>query len=274
MINRIAGACQTAEQSSLKIIAHAAGSVKHLMCTEVWRRKITVTTAAPALGIGVAEFALGLLITGLKQVYPFRDLTRRGLWREESEKRQVREFYGLTIGVVGAGFAGRHLLRLLRAFDIRRLLYDPTLSSRQARRLGAEKSNLPALMRRADAITLHAPDIPATRQMINAEMLSLMKPGALLVNTARGSLIDEAALIAILRQGRIFACLDVTDPEPPAADSPFRTLDNVLLTPHIAGAVNNSIARLGHYATDELERFFHGQKPAHPVTRSRLGRIA
>jgi phosphoglycerate dehydrogenase-like enzyme len=128
-------------------------------------------------------------------------------------------------------------------------------------------------LERADVVSLHAPDNPATRQMLNAERLARMKDDALLINTARGSLIDEQALIEELARGRFFAFLDVTDPEPPAADSPLRRLPNVVVTPHIAGCIENC-NQLGELAVEELRRFFAGQPPIYQITPELLERIA
>jgi phosphoglycerate dehydrogenase-like enzyme len=135
------------------------------------------------------------------------------------------------------------------------------------------KVELDDLLRRADIVSLHAPAKPETYQMLNAGRLALMKDEALLINTARGTLIDESALVTELRQGRFFAFLDVTDPEPPAGDSPLRQLENVVVTPHLAGCIE-SCARLGEMAVEELRRFFTGEPPLYQVTADMLARIA
>jgi len=153
------------------------------------------------------------------------------------------------------------------------LLYDPYVSGEEARRLGATKVELDELLRRADIVSVHAPSLPETRHMLNARTLALMKDEAILINTARGALIDEVALVAELSKGRFFAFLDVTDPEPPAPDHPFRRLENVVLTPHLAGIVEDA-TWLGEMEVEELRRFFSGEPPLHRVTREMLARIA
>lgn len=110
--------------------------------------------------------------------------------------------------------------------------------------------------------------------MINADLLRIMKDDAILINTARGALIDEDALVAELRRGRLFACLDVTDPEPPAADHPFRTLPNCVLTGHVAGAVNNGVKRLGRFAVAEIRRFLADEPLEGEVREADLARLA
>jgi phosphoglycerate dehydrogenase-like enzyme len=166
------------------------------------------------------------------------------------------------------------LIRLLKQFDVRILVHDPYLSDEAVSELGAEKVELDELLKQSDVVSIHAPSIPETTHLLNERTLRLMKDDAILINTARGSLIDEDALVAELRQGRLWACLDVTDPEPPAPDHPFRSLPNVTLIPHIAGAVNNGLYRIGSYITRELELFAKGERLQGEVDLSALHRLA
>lgn len=260
---------------NLKVVVHAAGSVKPVVSDYLWERGIRVSSCAPAIGIGVAEHALGLMLSAMKQSYRLNDIIHTGGWRPADEVARIRELYGAVIGVVGAGYVGRQMIKLLQAFDVEVLVFDPFISEERASALGARKvENLDDLMRAVDVLTLHAPSLPETRHMINSKNLPLMKDGSLLVNTARGSLIDEAALYDELKGGRIYACLDVTDPEPPLEDNPLRTLSNVVLTPHIAGTTANNMARIGKFAVDELERFFQGKPLEYEVRRESLVTIA
>ena len=139
--------------------------------------------------------------------------------------------------------------------------------------MGVEKVSLEELLRRADVVSLHAPAKPETVHMLNQERLALMKDEALLINTARGALIDEPALIRELEKGRFFAFLDVTDPEPPAADSPLRRLENVVVTPHSAGCIEDC-SRMGEMAVEELRRYFAGEPAVYQITRDMLHRVA
>ena len=181
---------------------------------------------------------------------------------------------GTTVGLVSASQVGRQVIKLLAPFDIRVLVYDPCLTEDEAAQLGVEKAELDDLMARSDVVSLHAPVLPDTKGMIGAKQLALMQDNATLVNTARGVLIDEAALIAELKTGRIWACLDVTDPEPPSADSELYGLDHVILTPHIAGCSAQMRSRLGVTAVEELHRFFAGEPQLFQVTQDMLSRLA
>lgn len=251
-----------------ELIIHAAGSVKGIVSDEVWKRGIRVSGSAQAIGIGVAETALGFTIATLKNMWTLSRNTKQGLWMEGKDK--VREVYGVTIGVISAGRAGSHYIKLLQNFDVEILLYDPLLSKEKAEAMGAKKVDLVELLKQSDVVSIHAPSIPETYHMFNSETLSLMKDDAVIINTARGTVIDEAALVTELKKGRFFACLDVTDPEPPAADHPFRSLSNVILTPHIAGAVNNGLNRIAKYAISELQAYLKAETMDGEVLESML----
>lgn len=258
---------------NLKQITHAAGTVKGIVSDSVWERGITVTSGAPALAVGVAETTLGLMITSLKNMWELAQVTREGRWRGP-EAQRCRELHEITIGVIGASHVGRHFVKLLQNFEVDVLLYDPVRTEDEISAIGATKVELDELLRRSDVVSVHAPSIPATRHMFRRETFELMKDDAIFINTARGSLVNEADLIDELRQGRFWACIDVTDPEPPATDSPLRSLPNVTLLPHIAGIVTNGHYRLGRYATEEVERFIAGEPPLNEVTQESLATLA
>ena len=156
-------------------------------------------------------------------------------WRSPDIPVDEQHLFGATVGIVGASDVGRVVLRLLRPFDAKVLLYDPYLSAEEARALAVEQVSLDDLFARADIVSLHAPSIPETRHMVGAAQLRRMRDGALLVNTARGSLIDQEALVHEAGSGRIRVALDVTTPEPLPGDSPLRAMPNVIITPHLAG---------------------------------------
>jgi phosphoglycerate dehydrogenase-like enzyme len=256
----------------LQIMAHMGSSVARFVSEALWQRGVRVTTAAPALARDVAVTTVGLMIVGLKRIWPLGRHVRAGGWRE-SPYWPSRELYGKKVGIIGASHVGRHVIELLQPFGARVLLYDPYVSREGATQLGVTKAELDDLLHQADVVSLHAPAKAETHQMLDAGRLALMKDNALLINTARGSLIDEAALIAELRRGRFFAFLDVTDPEPPAGDSPLRHLENVVVTPHLAGCIEDC-GRLSEMAVEELRRHFAGEPPLYEVTEAMLARIA
>jgi phosphoglycerate dehydrogenase-like enzyme len=244
----------------LRLMCHSAGSIKHLVSDTFAARGIGVTSAAPALAVGVAEFAFGLMLMSMKAVWACVAATNQGKWDRESVMDWICEPHDATVGIIAASTVGRELIRLCKTLSLKAtLLHDPFVSDEEAARLGVELVTLDELMRRADVVHLCAPNVPATHHMINAEMLALLRDKAIFINTSRGALVDEAALIAELEKGRIFACLDVTDPEPPEPGSPLYTLPNCILTPHIAGAVKQNIRRQGDSVVEQIEAFVAGQ---------------
>jgi phosphoglycerate dehydrogenase-like enzyme len=259
----------------LKAMAHMGSSVKRFVSDAFWERGMHLTSAGITLARDVAETTLGLMIVGQKRIFPLGQHVREGGWRDSPawDKWFSRELFRKQVGIIGASNVGRHVIELLKPFDAKILLYDPFVSEEEAAKLGAEKLELDELLQRADVVSLHAPANAKTYQMLNAEKLAMMKDDALLINTARGTLIEEPALIEELQKGRFFAFLDVTDPEPPAADSPLRTLDNVIVSPHIAGCIENC-NRMGELAVEELRRFFAGEEAIYKITPDLFERIS
>jgi len=271
----------TAEQldaaPSLRAIVHAAGSVRHLLPEGFWNRSIRLATARDALARGVAETTLGLIIAGLKGVFPADRLTSGGGWKVGDTQMPgwpVRELYDCSVGIIGASKVGRHMIRLLKPFEVEVLVADPHLVEAEAKELGVEHVELDELMRRCDVTSLHAPALPSTRRMLGAAQFRRMPDHAIFINTARGMIVDEDALVTELRTGRIWAFLDVTDPEPPAADHPLRTLPNCVLTPHIAGAISTGCRRLGRHTVDQLLELAAGKRMRDEMTADAFAVVA
>jgi phosphoglycerate dehydrogenase-like enzyme len=261
----------------LQAVVHAAGTVKPFISAEVYARGIQVAAAVEANAIPVAEFTFAAIVFAAKRVSRFaREYQRRrDLSARQDPGLSARAgANGIVVGVVGASRVGRRVLRLLPNLDVTVLVSDPYLTAADAAAMGAAKVGLDELVRRSDIVTLHAPALPETAKMIGRDQLAAMRDGAVLINTARGMLVDTDALTAELITGRIDAVLDVTDPEPLPPGSPLYELPNVQLTPHIAGAIGNEVPRLLEQAVAEIERLAAGLPLAHPVLAADLGRIA
>ena len=265
---------QLATATELRVLVHSAGSARYLIPPSFWKRPLRLATCNEALGVGVAETTLGMIIAGLKGFFPASANTRAGNWSNSPSFNiggfVIRELYETPIGIIGASKIGRHLIRLLKNFQVQVLLYDPYLTEQEADDLGVQKVELDDLMSQSEVVTLHAPAMESTRHMLGREQFAAMKDGAIFINTARGIIVDEAALVAELKTGRIFAFIDVTDPEPPAADHPFRQLSNCVLTPHIAGGVTNGCLRQGRSVVDQIQEFTRGQTMHGEVTAERF----
>ncbi len=252
----------------LRAVVHTAGSVKGLATDELFGRGIEVSSAAAANALPVAEYSLGVLLLDGKDFLgtarAFRSTRRDGRTpRCEGNYRRV-------VGVVSASLVGRRLMELLRPHDIDVLLHDPYVGPAEAAAMGASPVGLDELFARSDAITLHTPLLPETRGLVTAELIGAMRPGALLLNTARGAVVDTPALTQALLAGRIRAVLDVTDPEPLPPDHPLWDCEHVVLTPHIAGSVGGELRRLTDAALSEISRWTAGDGFAHPVLKHHL----
>ncbi|MER8184759.1 hydroxyacid dehydrogenase [Kitasatospora sp. NPDC094015] len=259
----------------LRAVVHAAGSVKHHVTEACWERGIQVTSAAWANALPVAEYTVAAVLAANKQLLRLSAdyRRRRAPYDWQAAYREVGN-YRRTVGIVGASRIGRRVLELLRPHDLDLLLHDPYVDRAEAARLGARAVPLDELCAAADVVSVHAPELPATRHLLDRRRLGLMRAGATLVNTSRGSLVDQEALTAELVSGRLDAVLDVTVPEVLPADSPLYELENVLLTPHIAGSLGGELHRMAAAAVDELARYAAGLPFAHPVLAQEVRRSA
>lgn len=269
------GAAVLERAPRLRAVVHAAGTLKNHVGEACWERSLRVSSAAAANAVPVAEYTLAAILFANKRVFElqrrYRELRAFRLWSREAPGLGN---YRKTVGIVGASHIGRRVLELLRPFELRVLLADPYVSAEEAAALGAEHAELDALVAESHVVSLHAPALPETRSLMDARRLARMRDGATLVNTARGVLVDHAALEAELVSGRIAAVLDTTEPEVLPEDSPLYDLPNVFLTPHIAGAQGSETQRMGELAVSEVERLAAGRPLAHEVRRADLERIA
>ncbi|MFI0924080.1 hydroxyacid dehydrogenase [Streptomyces sp. NPDC021012] len=259
----------------LRAVIHAAGSVKHHVTDACWERGIQVTSAAWVNALPVAEYTLAAILFSNKQV-----LQLAADYRRRRAPYDWQAAYGhignhrRTVGIVGASQIGRRVIELLRPFDLELLLHDPYVAPDEADALGVRAVELDELCSASDVVSIHAPQLPSTRHMIDGRRLALMPDGATLINTSRGSLVDQDALVDELVSGRLNAVLDVTTPEVLPADSPLYELPNVLLTPHIAGSLGGELHRMAAAAADELARYATGLPFAHPVRAQDIHRTA
>lgn len=253
----------------LRLWEHAAGSLKKMFGPHLKGRDITIASCNPALAQCVAEATLGMIILGLKGYFAEVRKARGETVQAETKSRTL---YGLTIGVIGASTIGREVIKYLKPFPCRILLYDPFISEEQAGQIGVTLvEDLLELCAASDVVTLHTPHLPATNKMLGSRHFQAMKDDAIFINTSRGQCVDEPALLAELEKGRLVAMLDVSEQEPPAADSLLRRLDKVYYSNHITGGMDQ---RLGHQAVDDIAAFIRGELPSCVVTGEMLERIA
>jgi len=240
----------------LKLVLYGAGSLRGIVTEAFWKRGITICSAVAANAVPVAEYVLSQILFGLKRGWAHAARCKRG----GRELLPMPGAFGSTVGLVSLGTVGRLVCRLLRAFDIRVIAYDPFVAEAEAAGLGVTPRTLEEVFRESEVVSLHIPDLPETKGMITGRHIESMRPNAVLVNTARGSVVREAEMCeALASRSDVWAVLDVTHPEPPEPDSPLYRLPNVVLTPHIAGSMDGECARMGLYMAEELERFVAGK---------------
>lgn len=247
--------------TNLRLIQTPSHGFDHVDIEAAARRGIPVCnvgTSGAEAGT-VAEHAFLLMLACARRLVDGHDGIRSGDWPQLTGS--TVELQGKTLGIVGLGHIGLEVALRAHAFGMK-LLYCDVLEPPEdvALELQLERAELRDLLQRSDAVTVHVPLMPATRGLIGADEIALMKPNAILVNTSRGPVVDNAAVAAAADAGRIVAGIDVFDPEPPPADHPLRRASNVVLTPHIAGTTRESVGRIMMAALENLGRFARGEK--------------
>ncbi|MFD8492619.1 hydroxyacid dehydrogenase [Amycolatopsis sp. NPDC059657] len=250
--------------TSLRAVLVAAGSVRPLTTPEFWAREIPIVSAAAANAIPVAEFTLAQILLGLKQVHRIsRELRERQAYPPDP---RVAGGYRSKVGLLGLGEIGVLVASHLRNFDVEVLASDPVVDAAKAADLGVRLVELDELFSSCAVVSLHAPLLPETEGLVNGDLVARLEPGATLINTARGAVVDESSVIPVLAERQdLTAILDVTFPEPPVAGSPLYTLPNVVLTPHLAGAMSAERGRMGELVAAELRRLILGHPLQHAV---------
>jgi phosphoglycerate dehydrogenase-like enzyme len=261
-----------AQAPRLRAVFYGAGSIRHLVTDAFWDREISISSAAAINAEPVAEFALATIILGLKGAWPMAMLARE---RKGPARLPSPGNFRATVGLVSFGVIARRLRDRLRSFDHRVLVYDPLLSSEEAAVNEVEKVELEELFAASDAVSVHTPWLKETEGLITGSLIASIRPNGIFINTARGAVVREDEMIEALQaRPDLMAYLDVTYPEPPVPESPLYTLPNVLLTPHIAGAIGLERRRLGQAMVEECRRWLAGKPLRWEVTRQRAALMA
>ncbi len=240
-----------------------------------WARGIRTVDTTNGSSYPVAEWALGLILLCMRNgATHFRRMIQGQTWADQVLVRASPGMLaGKRVGLIGAGHMGRHLLKLLRPFDVEVWVHDPYLAHDMAEALGFLQTSLDNLLSHCHVVVCTAPLTPATQGMIGARELALLRSGTVFVNVSRGAIVDSAALISRLKQGDIFAGLDVFDPEPVPPESEILRLPNVFVAPHVGYYSGHSRPLFFKLMVDELERFFHGHETYFDLTpRTRANR--
>lgn len=243
----------------LKAVFYGAGSIRYISTPEFWSRDIVISSSYAMNGVPVSEYTMSTILLSLKHFWKYSSMAKMGHgWGDAM--RPAPGAFGTKVGLVSCGMIARKTIELLKPFDLEISVYCPFLTASDAAELGVKRASLEALFSESDVVSLHTPNLEATRGMIGAEHFSAMKEGATFINTSRGLVIRENEMIEVAKnRPEIYFVLDVTSPEPPNKDSSLLTLPNVVLTPHIAGSMGREIERMGALVLSEVKHYLSGE---------------
>jgi len=261
---------------SLKAVFYGAGTVQYF-ARDFLNSGVRIFSAWGANAVPVAEYTVAQITLANKGFF----LAGKRYNSLENGKKAASYFskmpgnFDVNVGIIGAGMIGKMVIKMLQSYRVNVLVYDPFLSEEQAEALGAKKVPLEELFASCQTISNHVANLPATVGMLHYGLFRLMKENAVFINTGRGAQVVEADLIRILKENpNMTAVLDVTQPEPPLEDSEFYTLENVILTPHIAGSSGKEVARMGEYMADQFRKHISNEPCEYEVTIEMLDTMA
>ena len=257
--------------SRCKIIARYGIGVDNVDLAAATGARIVVTNVPDYCIDEVSDHALALLLALERRIVAADGAVKAGAW-DVVAHAGIRRLRGQTLGLLGFGKIAKAVVSKVQPLGMKVLVYDPYLEPELVARHGAEAVSLDRLLAEADAVSIHVPLSPETRNLIGQRELTRMKPTAFLINTSRGGIVDEQAVAVALKENRLGgAALDVLSPEPPPRDHPLRQAPNVILTPHLAFYSRESVIELQTKAAEEVARALRGESPRSPVNREVLG---
>ncbi len=274
---------------NLEAVFYGAGSIRGIVTPGFWERDIIITSSWAANAVPVAEYTFAQITLCLKNAYRLNYFYKskyshsgKGVREEALEagygSTWDKTTYGAfktTVGLISLGMIGRLVCEKAKQLDVDVIAYDPYVSENEMKKLGVRPVSLEEIFQKSHVVSLHAPWIRETEGMIRGCHFESMMRGASFINTARGAVVNEDEMISVLKKrSDITAVLDVTYPEPPVKGSALYELENVFLTPHIAGSLDDECRRMGRYAVDELERYLSGEKLQYRVTELIFSKMA
>ena len=260
---------------ALTCVFYGAGSVQKF-ARPFLNCGVKVFSAWAANAVPVAEMTVAQIILSNKGYFLTTRLSHGGGRRAASAAfKKCNGNYGETVGIIGAGMIGKLVIRMLKAYRLKVLVFDPFLPRETADELGVELCDLPTLFERSFVVSNHLANNAQTKGMIHYDMFAAMQDYGTFLNTGRGAQVVEADMVrALTERPTLTAVLDVTDPEPPMSDSPMLTMDNIILTSHIAGSQQDEFHRMSEYMRDEYLAFVNGKKTKYSVTLKMLETMA
>ena len=257
---------------SLKAVFYGAGSVQSF-ARPFLNLGIKIFSAWAANAVPVAEYTVAQIVLANKGF--FKTMRYNNIKQAKSMTQNYTGNYGIKVGIIGAGMIGKLVLQKLKDYDVDVMVFDPFLSDETAKELGAKKTDLESLFAECSVISNHLANNEQTKGMLNGKLFEKMLPYSTFLNTGRGAQVVEPELISILKlRPDITEILDVTAPEPPNEGSELFTLENCILTPHIAGSIGNEVRRMGEYMTAEYRNFIQNKPCQYEVTLRMLETMA
>lgn len=258
--------------NKLKLVAYVAGSVANVASPAMYDRGIRIVCGNEAFARSVAEATLAYMLCALRYIPYYNNRMQNGLWKAETS-------YGCalndqTVGIIGYGAISKYLLDLLRPFNVKILLYSGHMTEEQAQNLGVQKASLEEIFSTCKVVSVHTARSAKNYHMIDERLLRMMQDDAVLVNTARGDIIDEEALIRVAREGKIRVMLDVFEEEPLPASSGLRGMENVILMPHCGGPTTDKRCDAAKLVLDDILRLQQGAALQNEVGAARAATMS
>ena len=258
-----------------KCVFYGAGSVQGF-ARPFLHQGIKVFSSWAANAIPVAEFTLAQILLANTGYFHLSRQTNPGDYEASwPTRKHIPGNFNVSVGIIGVGMIGKVVIELLKPFNIHVKAYSPSLTDEKAAALGVERSTIEDIFKTCFVVSNHMANLPTTQRMLGKKHFASMLPYATFLNTGRGAQVNEEELIEVLTERPdLMAVLDVTSPEPPVEGSPFYSLPNVVLTPHIAGSLGNEVCRMGDYMVEEFKHYINGETCEYEVSEKMLERMA
>ena len=258
---------------NLKAIFYAAGTVKGFVSDDMWNRNIIVTSAYAANAVPVAEYTFAQIILRLKSMW----FNQKWYKKEKSliNREPVAGSYKSKVGIISLGMIGKNVVERLKSLDVDIYTYDPYIENDYIENMNLNQTSLEEIFKICDVISLHTPWLKETENLVSGKLISSMKRNATLINTSRGAIINQDEMIKVLEKRKdIYALLDVTYPEPPDENSKLYNMENVVLTPHIAGSSDRECERMADYMVEEFKRYIKKEPLKYVITKEKAKTLA
>jgi len=256
-------------KGNLKVIGRAGIGVDNIDIQTAGKLGIPVVNSPTGSTKSVAELAIGQMLA-LVRFIPKADSTmKKGDWIKKQLKGT--ELNGKTLGLIGSAYIAQHVAKIANCIGMNVLVYSPNCTDEKAQKMGAKRKDLKDLLKESDFISLHIPHNKSSHYILNKETINIMKPGAYLINSARGGVVEESALYNALKEGRLSgAAVDVFEQEPPGKENKLLTLENVIATPHIGANTKEAQIQAGTVCSEQIIKVLKGEKPDYCVNKKLL----